>query len=252
VFVRQSITDSALITQLYIAIAALTTLCLAAIMRERERGALELTKSHARIAAAGAQERRRLEGDLHDRVQNRIVGLLVRLRIAHDRTEQAAPDVADILAGLVHEAEALSEELRRIAHGVAPPLLVARGLVDALRSECALSGVPVEIVAGDVGLSRSHVEAAVYLCCLESIQNAAKHAGSDASVTVRLRREGDELAFSVRDTGVGFDPRATTPGAGLNGFRDRIDAVGGRVKIVTAEGRGTTVTGVVPWPPRAV
>jgi signal transduction histidine kinase len=91
----------------------------------------------------------------------------------------------------------------------------------------------------------------VYLCCLESIQNAAKHAGSDASVTVRLRRAGHELAFSVRDTGRGFDPRATARGAGLTGVQDRIDTVGGRVEIAAAPGAGTTVAGAVPWPPRA-
>jgi signal transduction histidine kinase len=251
-FVRQSITDSALTTQLYIAVAALTALCLAAIVSERERGVLELAESRARIAAAGTQERRRLEGELHDSAQNRLVGLLIRLRMAHDRTEQTAPEVARTLAGLIQEAEALGDELRRIAHGISPPLLATGGLVDALRSECALSGIAVQIAAGDIGLSAPDVETAVYLCCLESIQNAAKHAGRDASVTVRLRCEANELAFSVHDTGLGFDPRATAPGAGLTGLRDRIDTVGGRVAIVAAPGRGTTVSGVVPWLPRTV
>jgi signal transduction histidine kinase len=76
----------------------------------------------------------------------------------------------------------------------------------------------------------------VYLCCLESIQNAAKHAGSRASVTVVLRREGDELAFSVHDTGRGFDPTVTAPGAGHTGVRDRIETIGGRVEITAAPG----------------
>lgn len=249
-FVRQSITDSALSTQLYIAVAALTTLCLAAIVSERERGALELAESRARIAAAGVQERRRLEGELHDSAQNRLVGLLIRLSLAHERTEQTAPELAAALAGLIEEAEALGEELRRIAHGISPPLLATRGLGAALRAEGRLSGIAVQVAAGDIGLSEPDVETAVYLCCLESIQNAAKHAGRDASVTVRLRREANELAFSVHDTGLGFDPRATAPGAGLTGVRDRIDTVGGRVEIVAAPGRGTTVAGVVPWPAR--
>jgi signal transduction histidine kinase len=249
-FVSQSITASALSTQLYIAVAALTTLCLAAIVSERERGALELAKSRARIASAGAQERRRLEGELHDSAQNRLVGLLIRLSLAHDRTQETAPEVTDALAGLIQEAEALGTELRRIAHGISPPLLATRGLVDALRSECRLSGIAAQIVASDIGWSEPDVEIAVYLCCLESIQNAAKHAGPGASVTVRLRRDANELAFTVHDTGLGFDPRATAPGAGLTNVRDRIDTVGGRVEIVAAPGRGTTVAGVVPWPPR--
>jgi signal transduction histidine kinase len=251
-FVMHSITDSALTTQLYIAVAALTMLCLAAIVSERERGVLELAESRARTAAAAAQERRRLERELHDSAQNRLVGLLVRLSLVQERTEQTAPEVAATLGRLIQEAEALGDELRRIAHGSAPPLLATRGLVDALRAEGALSGIAVHIAAGDIGLSAPDVENAVYLCCLESIQNAAKHAGPDASVTVRLHREANELVFRVHDTGLGFDPRDTVPGAGLTGVRERIDTVGGRVKIVAAPGRGATVAGVVPWPPRTV
>jgi len=88
----------------------------------------------------------------------------------------------------------------------------------------------VQIAAGDIGLSTPDVETAVYLWCLESIQNAAKHAGSGASVTVRLRREGTDLAFLVHDTGHGFDPRLTGRGAGLTGLNDRIETVGGRAR----------------------
>jgi signal transduction histidine kinase len=250
-FVEHSITDRVLNTQLYIAVAALTTLCLAAIVSERRRAALELVQSRARIAAAGAEERRRLESELHDRAQNRLVGLQIRLTLAEERTQQTAPEVAATLAGLVEDAEAVGEELRRIAHGVSPQLLATHGVVDALKGECAHSGIAVQIAAEDVGLSAPAVETAVYLCCLEAIQNAAKHAGRGASVAVRLRREGDELEFSVHDTGRGFDPRVTARGGGLTGLKDRIETVGGRVTIVTSPGRGTTVAGVVPWPPRA-
>jgi signal transduction histidine kinase len=113
-----------------------------------------------------------------------------------------------------------------------------------------VSGIDVEIAAGEVGSSAPAVENAVYLCCLESIQNAVKHAGREASVTVRLRHEADELSFSVEDDGCGFDPRTTAPGAGLSGVRERIETAGGRVEIVAAPGRGTTVAGAVPWPAR--
>jgi signal transduction histidine kinase len=250
-FVQHSITDRALSTQLYIAVAGLTTLCLAAVVTERRRATLELVRSRARIAAAGAEERLRLEHELHDSAQNRLVGLLIRLRLAQQQAEQVAPEVAGTLEDLLEDAEGVGEELRRIAHGISPPLLAIHGVVDALRTERAHSGVAVHIVAGDIGRSMSEVETAVYLCCLESIQNAAKHAGSRASVTVVLRREQDELAFSVHDTGRGFDPTVTAPGAGLTGVRDRIETIGGRVEITAAPGRGTTVAGVVPWPPRA-
>ncbi len=250
-FLEHAASDSALNLQLYIIFAALTTLCLAAIVSERRRAALELVKSRARIAVAGAAERRRLEQELHDSAQNRIVGLQIRLRLAEEGAHEKAPEVAAMLAALQEDAEGVSDELRRIAHGMSPPRLTTRGVVDALQAESSHSGIPVDITADDVGLSNPEVETAVYLCCLESIQNAAKHAGRDASVTVRLRRRADELAFDVRDTGRGFDTRRTPSGGGLTSVRDRIDAVAGRLKIVSVPGWGTTVRGVVPWPPRS-
>jgi signal transduction histidine kinase len=249
-FVMHSITASALSTQLYIAVAALTTLCLAAIVSERARAALELAESRKRIAAAGAEERRRIGRDLHDSAQNRLVGLQIRLNLARERIEQTAPEAAASLEPLVQEAVIVGKELRRIAHGISPSLLATRGLVDALRHECTHSGIAVTIVADEVGLSTPDVETAMYLCCLESIQNAAKHAGRDARMRVTLRRDGNQLVFSLHDTGRGFDPQTTGRGAGLTSIQDRIDTVGGRVEIVSAPGDGTTVAGLVPWPAR--
>jgi signal transduction histidine kinase len=247
-FVEQEASDSALNLQLYTIFAALTTLCLAAIVAERRRAAQELSESRARIAAARERERRRLEGELHDSAQNRIFALRVKLRLAQERTGET--ELASTLAQLADEAGAVGDDLRRIAHGLSPPMLSTHGLAAALRVESSHSALPVQIVAGDIGPSEPHIERAVYLCCLESIQNAAKHAGPDATVTVRLRREDGELRFSVEDTGRGFDPRTATPGAGLAGIHDRAETVGGHVEVVAAPGRGTTVAGAVPWPPR--
>jgi signal transduction histidine kinase len=249
-FVQHSPTDSALMLQLYIAVAALTTLCLAAIVSERQRSERELAESDARLVTAGADERRRIKGELHDSAQNRLVALAVRLSLAQEKAEQRAPEVAAALAGLIGEAETVGEELRRIVHGVSPPRLAVHGLVDALRTECAVSAVAVQIAADDIERSAPEVETAVYLCCLEAVQNASKHAGRDASVNVDLRREGNELAFSVHDTGHGFDPRSKGRGASPTSSQARVDAVGGRVEVVAAPGSGTTVAGLVPWPPR--
>jgi signal transduction histidine kinase len=251
-FVEQAASDSALNLQLYITFSALTTLCLAAIVSERRRAAQELSESRARIAAARERERRRLEGELHDSAQNRIFALRVKLRAAQERAGESAPELATGLAELVDEAGAVGDDLRRIAHGLSPPMLSTRGLASALRVEGSHSAVPVEIVAGDVGLSEPHIERAVYLCCLESIQNAAKHAGFGAEVTVRLHLDDGELRFSVEDDGRGFDPRTATPGAGLVSLRDRVETVGGHVEVITAPGRGTTVAGTVPWPSRVL
>jgi signal transduction histidine kinase len=116
-FVMQSITDSALTTQLYIAVAALTMLCLAAVVSERERGVLELAEERARTAAARAQERERLEGELHDSAQNRLVALQLRLHLVQESSQQTAPELAAALGRLVEDAEAVGDELRRIEHG---------------------------------------------------------------------------------------------------------------------------------------
>ena len=248
-FLEHSASDSALNLQLYIIFAALTTLCLAAIVTERRRAAQELSESRARIAAARERERRRLEGELHDSAQNRIFALRVKLRLAQERTGES--DLAATLEQLVEEAGAVGDDLRRIAHGLSPPMLSSHGLAAALTVEGAHSAIPVNVVASDIGVSEPHIERAVYLCCLESIQNAAKHAGRDAKVTVRLGCDDGRLQFEVTDDGRGFDLRATTPGAGLASVHERIDTVGGRVEVSSAPGRGTTVAGAVPWPARS-
>jgi signal transduction histidine kinase len=250
-FVQHSITDSALSTQLYIAVAALTTLCLAAVISERGRAAREAADSRAQIAGAGARERRRLQHELHDSAQNPLSALQIRLSLAEERAAQSSPDLAATLAALCQDAVAIGEQLRRIAHGISPPLLAERGITEALRAETAHGPISVSISASGVGLGEPRIEIAVYLCCLELIQNAAKHAGPDASVTVWLERQANELAFTVRDSGRGFDQRAVPPGTGLTGVQDRISSVGGRIEITATPGRGTTATGVVPWPLRA-
>ncbi|MEA2293759.1 MAG: hypothetical protein QOE86_1398, partial [Solirubrobacteraceae bacterium] len=225
-FVEHSPTSNALMLQLSITVAALTTLCLAAIVSERERSAGELAESRALNGRAAADERRRITGELHDSAQNRLVSLIIRLGLAEEKTQQGAPEVAAALTGFIRDAEGVLDELRRIAHGVPGSGLTTLGLAGALRAECAASAVPVQIAADDIEPSLSAIETAVYLCCLEAVQNASKHAGRGASVRIDLRRTGDELAFSVHDTGHGFDPRANgRPGVTSSGAR--IEAVGG-------------------------
>ena len=248
-FHEQAAGDSALNLQLYIIFAALTTLCLAAIVSERRRVVQELSESRTRIAVARERERRRLEGELHDSAQNRIFALRVKLRLAQERSGDTAPELAEALGELIDEAGAVGDDLRRIAHGVSPPMLATHGVPAALTVEARHSAIPVAIVASDIGPSEPHIERAVYLCCLESIQNAAKHGGG-TSVTVQLHRTGGELQFSVQDTGCGFDPRTATRGQGLASLHDRVDTVGGHIDVMSAPGRGTTVSGTVPWPPR--
>jgi len=250
-FVEHLPTDSALNLQLYITFAALTTLCLAAIVSERRRMATELVESRAHIAEAGAEERHRLERELHDSAQNRLIALQMHLEEARERSAETSPELAATLSRLLDDAMALGDELRRIGQGISPPVLAMLGLTAALTAEATHSGIPVRVSADHVGFSEPEVELAVYLCCLELMQNAAKHAGPGATVAVQLGRHAEELIFSVHDTGRGFDQRAAPWGAGLTGIQNRIHSVGGRVEIVAEPGGGTTATGVVPWPPRA-
>jgi signal transduction histidine kinase len=210
----------------------------------------ELSESQTRTAAAAAEERHRIEGLLHDSAQNRLVALIVGLGLARERAERHSPGMAAELDGLIRDAEAVGDELRRIASGSPPPMLAAHGLKGALETECAASALPVRIAVADIGRSDPEVEAAVYLCCLEAVQNAAKHAGRTASVTISARREGRELAFSVRDTGQGFDAAAVARHRSAVSSQTRVRAVGGQAGVVSAPGAGTTVAGRVPWPPR--
>ena len=139
---------------------------------------------------------------------------------------------------MIADAEAMTDELRRIAHGILPPLLASEGLAAALRAETVHSAIGVRVVDDGVGRSEQDVELAVYLCCLEAIQNAAKHAGRGAAASVTLQRFAGELRFTVHDTGSGFDTEPRAPGAGLTNVRDRIETVGGRIDVVSAAGAG--------------
>jgi signal transduction histidine kinase len=248
-YMEHTFNDLALSTQLYIAIAAFTALCLAAMVSERERDAAQLAESRAQAALAAAEERRRVEAELHDSAQNRLVTIALRLQLARYEVERTAPAIAATLSPLIADVDAVIGELRRIAHGTVPPLLRRQGLVAALRAECEHSAIAVHISRQGVSRSDPARELAMYLCCLEAVQNAAKHAGEDAAVRILLRDEDQRLSFTIEDTGCGFDPRTTTPGSGLANLRERIEGVGGRLEIASAPGRGTAIAGVVPWPP---
>jgi signal transduction histidine kinase len=211
----------------------------------------ELRASRMRMFAAGAAERRRIERDLHDGAQNRLVALRIELGLAAEQAaELGADDLRGTLVALGDEMQEALDGVRAIAHGIYPPLLAGRGLRDALEAEAARAPIPIRFAGGGLRRSTHDAEAAVYFCCLEAIQNASKHAGPRARVAVRLRCERERLAFSVVDDGAGFDSRAAGASAGLMHVRDRISAVGGDVDVTSAPGRGTTLAGTAPWPPR--
>jgi signal transduction histidine kinase len=137
------------------------------------------------------------------------------------------------------------ETLRDLARGIYPPVLADRGLGAALEAQARKAALPVRLQADGIGRYPLEVEAAVYFCCLESLQNVAKYAEASAAV-VRLSPQDRGLRFSVTDDGAGFDPRTSSGGTGVQGMKDRLAAVGGELEITSAPGHGTTVSGWVP------
>ena len=205
----------------------------------------ELRESRARLVRAGDAERQRVERDLHDGVQQRLVAIRIELALAGE-SAPADSVIRDRLDGIGDGVDEALDELREVAHGLYPPVLSELGLVEALRRIQLRGGAPITIDATDIGRHPPEVESAVYYCCREAMQNAGKHGGSAVQITVTLRRRANELSFQVTDNGAGFDAAHTSPGAGLHNMRDRLGALDGRLSIDTAPGHGTTVAGFVP------
>ncbi len=218
---------------------------LATTLDELRKQAEELRRSRARIVASADAERRRVERDLHDGAQQHLVALAVNLRLTRDLVTEDAETAAAMLDQLADEVKATIQELRDLAHGIYPPLLADSGLPEALRAAGRRSPLPVAVTAPEIGRYGLDVESAVYFCCLEALQNAAKHAAG-ASVEVRLWEESGGLLFSVADDGPGFDVALARSGHGYTNMADRLGAIGGTVRWDSAPGAGTTVSGSVP------
>ena len=206
----------------------------------------ELRASRQRLVAAQDEERRRLERNLHDGAQQQLVALKVQLGLA-ERAAEAGQPVADLLRQLRDETGEALENLRDLARGIYPPLLAAEGLPSALAGQARKAPFEVHIDADGVGRYPQDIETAVYFCCLEAFQNAAKYAHA-SDVQVLLRKEDGHLVFSVHDNGQGFDMTCTPTGSGCQNMSDRVEALGGTLDIRSAPGEGTTVSGRIPCP----
>ena len=204
----------------------------------------ELRASRQRLVAAQDQERRRIERNIHDGAQQQLVALAVKLRLADGLVGRDDEKVHVMLADLQAESTAALENLRDLARGIYPPLLADKGLAAALEAQARKSPVPITVVGDGVGRFPQEVEAAVYFCALEALQNVAKYADAER-VTVRLAAPDGSLRFEVKDDGRGFDPSAAS-GSGLTNMRDRLDALGGTLVVRSEPGTGTTVAGSVP------
>jgi signal transduction histidine kinase len=215
---------------------------------EVRRQAEELRASRARIVATADAERRKIERNLHDGAQQHLVALAVTLRLVKDIVGDDPGAAAEMLDQLAVDVKTTIQELRDLAHGIYPPLLMDSGLAEALRAAATRSPLAVDVDAGGVGRFPTEVEAAIYFCCLEALQNAAKHAPG-AHVDVRVWQDGADLRFQVADDGPGFDVAAATHGHGFVNMSDRLGAIGGTVTWDSTPGSGSRVSGAVPLEP---
>ena len=211
----------------------------------------ELQASRQRLVSAQDEGRRRTERNLHDGAQQQLVALKVHLALAEglagDLGAEAGP-LVELLGQIKEQAGDALEELRDLARGIYPPLLAAEGLPAALASQAAKAPLPVELDASGIGRYSQEVEAAVYFCCLEAIQNVCKYAHA-SRVDVGLAQVDGALQFTVVDDGCGFDSASTALGAGLQNMSDRLGALNGTLDVVSAPDRGTSVVGRIPAVP---
>ncbi len=218
-----------------------------AVLLSLERSAVlaELRRSRRRVAAAGDAERRRLEQNLHDSAQQRLVALRIRMGLVQELAGGDHEAVGSELGRLGHEVDTVLDEIRAVAHGTYPPILREEGLAEAL-ADAVRTHPRARLSRGNVERYPEEIEAAVYFSAMEVLQNASKHSGPDASILVSLWEDGSELRFEVLDDGCGFDPAAVRADRGLAGIEERLRAFGGGLEIRSAPGRGSRVFGTVP------
>lgn len=217
---------------------------LTSTLEDLRRANSELRASRSRLVAAADAERRRIERDIHDGAQQHLVALAMGLGLARDLVADDPQGAAELLEQAAADVRETIQQVRDLAHGIYPPLLAESGLREALRAAAARSPSPVTVDVAPVR-AEPEVEAAVYFCCLEALQNAAKHAAG-APVTISATAEGGHLAFDVADDGPGFDPQTSSAGHGFQNMADRIGAVGGWVRWESAPGAGVRIHGEVP------
>ena len=205
----------------------------------------DLRASRQRLVAAQDEERRRLERNLHDGAQQNLVALKVKLGLAEMFVEKDPARAKATLAELKADTDEALETLRDLARGIYPPLLADQGLPAALESQARKATLPVEVQADGIGRYPQDVEAAVYFCCLEALQNVQKYAGA-GKATIELDQNDGALTFAVEDNGKGFDADNTPRGSGLQNMADRLDALGGSLDIASSPEHGTRLFAKVP------
>jgi signal transduction histidine kinase len=205
----------------------------------------ELNASRQRLVAAQDETRRRLERDLHDGAQRQLIALKARLADARVATRRDPSATKQILVEVNAEAGEALEALRDLARGIYPPLLADQGLYSALEAQARKAPIAVEVRGERIGRHPQEIEAAIYFCCLEALQNIVKHAKA-TETTIEIFSTEDALTFTIADNGCGFDDNKVAEGSGLQNMSDRVEALGGWLSVTSSPGSGTTVAGTVP------
>ncbi len=238
-----SIDNRLLEAQVFIATVSLSTLSVAALVREREHLARRLHASRTRLVTSSDEVRRRLERDLHDGAQQRLVALAAQLEAAATRPEQTPAENRSALAAAEAQVLLAIDDLREFSHGVHPSVLRRFGLAKAVADVAARSTIPIKVS----GIPRLRLdqttEATAYYVVVEAITNAQKYAHASL-VKVRAHLKGDVLVLEVSDDGIGggFE----RDGSGLQGLRDRVEATGGVFRVDSEAGAGTRVRAELP------
>lgn len=202
----------------------------------------ELAESRARLVRAADQERRRLERDLHDGAQQRLVALALDLRLARNRLDDGSPE-AELIDQAQEDLAEATDELRELARGLHPAVLSDHGLGAALRTLADRAPFKVQVSGTSAERFPPAVESAAYFVVAEALTNVARYSAA-SQVRVRARRENGRLLVEVSDDGKGGADPST--GSGLNGLADRIAALDGRFSVESPEGRGTTIRAEIP------
>jgi signal transduction histidine kinase len=205
----------------------------------------ELRASRQRIVTAQDARARKLERDIHDGAQQQLVALSVKVGLTEQLLSRDPEKAQAILVELKTDVTDALATLRDLARGIYPPLLADKGLRTALESQAQRAPVATTVEAEDIGRFSPEIEAAVYFCALEALQNVAKYANARGAF-IRLAAPNGHLTFQVRDDGAGFDPDSAGRGTGLQGMADRLEALGGSLEIRSVIGAGTTVSGRIP------